>query len=334
MYRLPCDPALAEPSLIQIGLCFPKGNSLAGKLYKYLAPGLAGKALSQNGATLKFSLPSEFNDPFELFLTIDRNSPPETLAFYEEVIGEMQMMPTTCFSRHPDVVPMWAHYGQNGEGFVIEVDEGALRAELGDSCAIQDVTYRDSRDEDLAQSLARAQFRQKFRDIYFLRNSVYHAAYFTKASCWSYEKERRLVLNNANDLVQVDGASLLSIPPHCVTAVLLGSNTDAETQAKLRSYAADIGCEVYECRIGRNNLTPFFLASDGSSRVFTEGAISEPEHACEVCGEPLEEGDRCSWCRIEDADRDFAAASNPWRFLAAHGLLEDYIDSMNSVGKV
>jgi len=312
---------------------FPKGSPLADKLYKYLAPDLAGKALSQHGAKLKFSLPSEFNDPFELFLTVDHNSTPATLAFYEEVIGEISMMPTTCFSRHPDVVPMWAHYGQNGEGFVIEVDEAGLRADLGDSGAIEDVTYRDSRAEDLAQSLARAQFRQKPRDVYFLRNSVYRAAYFTKASCWSYEKERRLVLNDPTDLVNVDGASLRSIPPHCVTAVILGSNTNAETKAQLRSYAAEIGCEVYECRIGRNNITPFFLASDGSSRVFAEGAISEPENACEACGEPLEEGNRCSWCRIQDADRDIAAASNPWRLLAAHGLLEDYIDSMNSVGK-
>ena len=270
-------------------MLLPKGIPLVSKLYKYLAPDVADKALSQNGATLKFSLPSEFNDPFELFLTVDHNSPPATLAFYEEVIGEIQNMPTTCFSRHPDVVPMWAHYGQNGEGFVIEVDEEALRAELRDDSVIQDVTYRDSRAENLEHSLARAQFRQKPRDIYFLRNGVYNAAYFTKASCWSYEKERRLVLNDASALNHVNGASLLSIPRHCVTAVILGSNVDADTQSKLRSYAAEIGCEVYECRIGRNSITPFFLASDGSTRVFADGAISEPKNACQGCGAPLEE---------------------------------------------
>lgn len=330
-FSLRPDRGKAKPD--QGETLFLEENPLADKLYKYLAPELADKALSRDGATLKFSLPSEFNDPFELFLTVDHNSPPETLAFYEEVIGELNMMPTTCFSRHPDVVPMWAHYGQNGEGFVIEVDEAQLRAELGDSSAIQNVTYRDSRAEDLAHSLARAQFRQKPRDVYFLRNSVYHAAYFTKASCWSYEKERRLVLNDATNLVDVDGASLLSIPQHCVTAVILGSNTTAETKSQLRSYAAEIGCEVYECKIGRNNMSPFFLASDGSSRVFAEGAISRPENTCEVCSEPLQEGNRCSWCRIQDADREVAAASNPWRLLAASGLLEDYIDSMSSIGR-
>ncbi|MDR2997831.1 MAG: DUF2971 domain-containing protein, partial [Microbacterium sp.] len=229
---------------------------MVDKLYKYFAPELAGRAISHDGATLKFSMPSEFNDPFELFLTVDHNSPPATLAFYEEVIGAIQNMPTTCFSRRPDVVPMWAHYGQNGRGFVIEVDEEALRAELGENGVIQDVAYRDTLNEDLSRSLARAQFRQKFRDIYFLRQIVYNAAYFTKASCWSYEKERRLVLNNASDLIHVDGTALLSIPRHCVTSVVLGSKVEAETQSKLRSYAAEIGCEVYKCRIGRNTMTP------------------------------------------------------------------------------
>ena len=110
---------------------FPEGTALAGKLYKYLAPGLADKALTQSGAMLKFSMPTEFNDPFELFLTVDHDSPPATLAFYEEVIGDIELLPTTCFSRRPDVVPMWAHYGQNGRGFAIEVDEDGLRGELG-----------------------------------------------------------------------------------------------------------------------------------------------------------------------------------------------------------
>ncbi|MGV8882093.1 MAG: DUF2971 domain-containing protein [Rhodoglobus sp.] len=306
---------------------------MARKLYKYLGRELAGIALTHEGASLKFSMPRDFNDPFELFLTMDHSSPPATLAFYEEVMGELDQMPTTCFSSNPDVVPMWAHYGQNGEGFVIEVDEDVLRAELPDGSAIQDITYRDSPPDELAGSLGRAQVRQKFRDIYFLRTSVYRAAYFTKATCWSYEKERRLVLNDATKLLQLGGASILQIPRQCVTAVILGSNVDADTESKLRSYAAEIGCEVYKCSIGRSSVTPYFTDSDGSTCVFADGAISEAKHVCQACGEPLEKGDHCSWCRIEEADRHTAAASNSWRQLDAYGLLEKYIDSMNSVGK-
>lgn len=310
-----------------------KGKPMVRKLYKYLGHELAGVALTRDGATLKFSLPREFNDPLELFLTVDRSSPPETLAFYEEVIGEIEDMPTTCFSSHPDVVPMWAHYGQNGRGFVIEVDEDVLSAHLHDDSVIQDVKYRDSSPDELAGLLARAQYRQKPRDIYFLRNGVYNAAYFTKAMCWSYEKERRLVLNDATKLLQVDRASVLPLPPECVTAVILGSNADAETESKLRSYAAEIGCEVYKCRIGRSSITPYFTKSDGSTCVFADGEISEAENFCQSCGEPLEEGDGCSWCRIQEADRYLAAGSNPWRLIASAGLLQDYVNSMNSIGK-
>lgn len=303
------------------------------KLYKYFAPQLAEYALSKNGATLKFSLPTEFNDPFELFLTVDRHSDPETLAFYEEVIGEVVAMPTTCFSRNPDVVPMWAHYGQNGEGFAIEVDEDLLRAELGDSCAIQDVEYRDTHPEGLTESLARARVHQKPRDVFFLRQSVYRAAYFTKASCWSYEKERRVVLNDTENLNQVDDLALLSVPKNCITAIVLGARIDPATEKKLRSLAKSIGCAVYECKIGRSNITPFFLSSDESSYIFTDGIISPATNACETCGEPQGEDYRCSWCRIEETDREIAAASNPWRLLDATGLLEEYIKSMNVIGK-
>jgi Protein of unknown function (DUF2971) len=306
---------------------------MPGKLYKYFAPQLAESALSGNGATLKFSLPTEFNDPYELFLTVDHDSPPATLAFYDEVIGEITGMPTTCFSRNPDVVPMWAHYGQNGEGFAIEVDEDLLCAQLGDSCVVEDVDYRDTRAEGLAESLARAQVRQKPRDVYFLRNRVYWAAYFTKATCWSYEKERRVVLNDSDDLVRTNGISLLPIPKNCITAIILGASIDAATQSKLRSLATLIGCTVYECRIGRNNITPFFLASNGSTYVFADGKISPAAKVCQTCREPQKEGDRCSWCRIEEADRETAAANNPWRLLDATGLLKEYIESMNAIGK-
>ena len=303
------------------------------KLYKYLGPELAGIALSPDGATLKFSLPRDFNDPFELFLTVDRNAPPETLAFYEEVVGDIQQMPTTCFSSRPDVVPMWAHYGQNGKGFVIEIDEDALSAEFGDIHTIQDVSYRDSSPDYIADSLARAQIRQKPRDVYFLRGSVYNAAYFTKATCWSYETERRLVLNDASKLLDMGGISILPIPRQCVTAVILGPNIDADTESKLRSLAAAIGCSVYKCMIGRSRITPYFTNSEGSTLVFTDREISGAASCCQSCGEPLDDGVTCSWCRIEEAHRSIAAQSNPWRLIASAGLLDQYIESMNSVGK-
>jgi len=94
-------------------------------LYKYIGPATLDKVFSELGHfTMKCSLPKNFNDPYELFLTLDFRERPEALAYYADVVGDLPQIPTTCFSRSPDVVPMWAHYAQNLEGFAIELDEG------------------------------------------------------------------------------------------------------------------------------------------------------------------------------------------------------------------
>jgi len=41
----------------------------------------------------KCSLPEDYNDPYELFLSIDRTLDPQLLAFYQESIGEIPQIP-------------------------------------------------------------------------------------------------------------------------------------------------------------------------------------------------------------------------------------------------
>jgi hypothetical protein len=84
------------------------------KIYKYIGPEHIDKIFhSPDVVTLKCSLPKEFNDPYELFRRIDFNERPDALAYYADAIGELPQLPTTCFSRSPAVIPMWAHYAQN-----------------------------------------------------------------------------------------------------------------------------------------------------------------------------------------------------------------------------
>jgi hypothetical protein len=79
-------------------------------IYKYLGHEVIDKLFqSPDNVTFKCSLPKDFNDPYELFLTIDFKEEPELLAFYADAIGELPQYPTTCFSRSPAVIPMWAH---------------------------------------------------------------------------------------------------------------------------------------------------------------------------------------------------------------------------------
>ena len=114
------------------------------KLYKYIGPDVLDLAFSKVGkVSLKCSYPKDYNDPYELFLTIEPNEvEPEILAYYQEILGDVPQLPTTCFSKLPNVIPMWAHYAHNSRGFVIEIDEEAVRATYPD-ISIDDVDYKD-----------------------------------------------------------------------------------------------------------------------------------------------------------------------------------------------
>ena len=100
---------------------------MSNNIYKFVDSEYLDKVLGAGDkVTLKCSFPKDFNDPYELFLTINFKEKPEILAFYSDVVGQLPQLPTTCFSRSPTVLPMWAHYAQNLQGFAIEFDQEKL----------------------------------------------------------------------------------------------------------------------------------------------------------------------------------------------------------------
>ena len=103
--------------------------------------------------TLKCAYPEEFNDPYELFLRVTFKDDPELLAYIAETIGDLPQLPTTCFSKSPAVVPMWAHYGQNSTGFVLIFEESKL-AEYFPESGFGDVDYLDEPADDGIHELA------------------------------------------------------------------------------------------------------------------------------------------------------------------------------------
>lgn len=128
---------------------------MSKRIYKYVGPENVGKVFSSSAkVSLKCSRPENFNDPYELFLTTDFNLDPESLAAYAEAIGELPQLPTTCFSCSPIVVPMWAHYAQNHQGFAIEFSEEDLGLALPES-RIDSVRYSDRPVDDFADLIAR-----------------------------------------------------------------------------------------------------------------------------------------------------------------------------------
>ncbi len=303
---------------------------MSRKIYKYFDPQVEALVISDDHATLKCSLPRDFNDPYELFLTVDYSSRPDALAAYQELIGTLPQLPTTCFSKSPVVVPMWAHYGANASGFALEFDESKLLEAFPNS-RIDDVQYQDEASPDLTEMLYRAHVIGKPRYTYFLQGGVFQAAYFTKASCWSYEAERRMVANES-EVREAEGLQLLDVPAGCITAVIAGAKASTDLLQMLSKAASSYGCDFYRQCIGRTSISPYFLDTAGRAYVFNGSGLSPAPASCRSCSEPLQPGNEaCSWCQITDDQRSSAAMRNPYRILDRIGHLDSYIASMDKI---
>lgn len=326
------NPTSASPEqyLLQEGGLVDKDDT---QLYKYVSSQFINNVFdSPEHVTLKCSLPKDFNDPYELFLTIDFDEEPDALAFYADAVGDLDQMPTTCFSRSPDVVPMWAHYAENHKGFVIEFSEKCLTAAFPDSNC-QDVTYSDAASEDLTDMLYRAFKIGKYRYVYLLRLGVYNAAYFTKATCWSYERERRMVAAE-KEVRDISGVLLLNAPVHCVRSIIVGARATHETKQALLTKSQELGCHYFEMRIGKSSANPYFIDAHEQPYIFDGSTLKPAASSCETCFEPMKPKNfhgQCSWCRIDEQVTEYAASRNPYRMLHRAGLLESYIQGMDEI---
>jgi hypothetical protein len=300
-------------------------------IYKYLGPEVIDKVFqSPDNITLKCSRPKDFNDPYELFLTIDFNEEPDLLAYYADAVGELPQHPTTCFSRSPAVIPMWAHYAQNHEGFVVEISEEKLSNVLPDG-SFGDVSYSDVPTQDLSALLGMAYGASKMRHTYLLRQGVLYSAYFTKTSCWNYEQERRLVVPEQN-IREANSIILLDVPYECVTSIICGSRASEKTRLALKKKAQEINCRYFELRIGKNSATPFFVDTSEVPFSFNMGKIDPCLQHCGTCMEPIaQEAEECSWCQINDQLRMHAASRNPFRLLDRLGMLDSYVAEMDAI---
>lgn len=304
-----------------------------GFLYKYLPEDVIDKVFTKDiQVTLKFSKPKDFNDPYELFLAADFGGDPEMLACYAEAIGELPQYPTTCFSRSPTVIPMWAHYGYNHKGFVIEFSEETILEGFPEA-QFDSIDYRDGPAHDFSELVARVLHIGKPRYTHILREAVLSTAYFTKSECWSYEKERRMVVSN--DDVRVSGdLMLMNIPGACISSIICGARSTHETKNRLKEIAHIFSANFYEIRIGRTSSVPYMVDLEEISYSFIDDKIVRNKNYCISCSEPTKEDEEeCTWCQITDETRREVAMRNPYRILDHYGALEGYIAEMSAIGR-
>ena len=238
---------------------------------------------------------SRQTNPYELFLGIDLDQGSELLATYSEVVQDIPLQLTTCFSKSPVVAPMWAHYADNHRGFVIGFGV-ALFQEAFPHLLVREISYLERPSENLVRFTEMAAYRRKPRDAMLLRDTVRYYSYFSKYKEWSYEQEVRAV--NFEDYVEdVGGHKILYVPKQCIAAVVAGAKSTNKTRTSLIEAATELGAVFYNEKIGRSFPTPYLVGGTGPPSVFTKGEIAAPEGMCEECSEPLKSnGKRCAWC--------------------------------------
>ena len=305
-----------------------------GNLYKFLGESVADVLLNGDKFGIKFSNLSDYNDPYEFFLTIDYNVPADMLATYKEAINMVVKSPATCFAKSPAILPMWAHYAGNSNGFALEIDEDELTNHIKEVAngefGFGDIDYQDTPHEGMTERLAMAARRCKPRDMYFLYTAIKSAAYFTKTSDWSYERERRLIINERH-LKNIAGNLIFIVPKSCIKSIIVGQKAKQELKEKIKLIAEKANCKVLELTIGKSSATPYFRTTTGVSYDFNGEFLSPTRLSCASCKEPIIENNLCSWCAMTENEENSAASRNPFRMFSRAGILENYVIGMDEI---
>lgn len=301
------------------------------KIYKYFSHDVFDLVFDkENFCGLRFSLPKDYNDPYELFLALDLSVPTEHLATYNDIIQELPQFPTTCFSKSPIVSPMWAHYSINHSGFVLEFDTEIV-VKCFPHSSIRDVAYMDKPNTDVHDLLQRASVIGKPRYASLLQDAVLSKAYFSKYADWAYEQETRMVVD-LNDTEEIAGNNILFFPIDCITAVITGKHFPEHKRPSVKTVSDRYVLDSYSVEIGKSYPVPYFIDEKKDVHAFVDGEITEASCICESCSEPLtEDAENCPWCRITDSHKQHAAMTNPFRILDTVGLLEDYLKGVEEI---
>jgi len=285
-----------------------------------------------NVVNLKCSFPRDYNDPYELFLSIDpENVELQYVAYYQEILADIPQHPTTCFSKSPNVIPMWAHYARDHSGYVIEVYEDVLKYNFPEA-TIQDMAYSEKTGEVNLGSVAYAYATGKPRHTYRVMTQAFNAAYFTKNKCWEYELERRVVVREIN-INQYGEIMLLQLPVEAISSIIAGPRASDLLKQKCKDYASSIGCKFHHMVIGKSSCVPYFTDEHEVINVFDGNEIVSPLNKCSICKEPIYSNnpiEKCHWCSVDERLKDYASYKNPIRMLSNLGMLEEYINMARS----
>ena len=194
------------------------------KLYKYLTAAGAQKLFSSPNPALWFRLPNRLNDIYDM----------QPVGSYLDDFGTIASF---CLSEIPDSVPMWAHYGSNGQGVVLEF---SLSSEFFDAMPPFKIRYRRK--------------RPTVKDA--------RAALTTKSIQWAYEREWRCLTSlpkstmDKNQFLSFEQAVSVPFPFDALSAVIHGYDSLVSAEKFLAraeaQHVKELVCRTRAWRYGLN----------------------------------------------------------------------------------
>ena len=185
---------------------------------------------------LKASYSSQVNDPLE-------NIPIEK-EWNSEIFRNIALPPFFSFSEKMDMPAMWGHYADNAKGvcliFIFPISAFETKSGYTACVVHKNLKGNENPADDLffRDQLLRMKYTTK-RAKCLNKNGTtiekYGELLATKASCWKYEKEMRLVSNCHSGDKCSDGHMLYSLPMRYFAGVLIGPRC-SETVPNLKYY--------------------------------------------------------------------------------------------------
>jgi len=220
---------------------FVDNDVLPRYIYKYV--NIESLKLILENSTLKFSKPSEFNDPFDCNITIDTNNTKEEIDAYIEILRKNQtvtddyikvfynpkqlfeslnktvkdskeFLGVSCFSNDFDNILMWAHYSDKHRGVCLKFDLLA--------------------DPDCFMTPFIVNYSDKYPTYNYIRNQEGLAKFLleTKSIGWKYENEIR---------VMKKGSGFYPFRKDSLVEIMFGAKTLQSDKVDIRNVILRLG---------------------------------------------------------------------------------------------
>lgn len=183
---------------------------------------------------MKFSKPSEFNDPFDCCPTQVGELPENALP--HAVIDELnrgiqhatsQVLGVSCLTPYPDRMLMWSHYGDQHRSICVGFDKNIL-LENSPKNSEGNPLYTEIRPVEYTNS------RPKEED---------NEAIYKKSKEWNYEDEYRIVSSAKKGHPQW-GPGVWNIPTLAIKEIVIGARVDRALQEKIVRTVKSIKLEI------------------------------------------------------------------------------------------